>query len=175
MMLVQGPLLDQFIEFAKRAKLADTPLTTRTIEFFLREFLTKKTFMAGGNLYFGASYRMQFPLNEELTTDEHVELLLPQMIEIYTEQFGAPSGTEMAGYWPTVPFIADNPEAKARADYTKSRIMEYNRITLPFRLRKTMYHKIHAIGYSFSSGKVLNRNAPDSDPVIIETEEQAME
>lgn len=174
-MIVQGPLLDQFIEFAKRAKLADTPLTTRTIEFFLREFLTKKTFMAGGNLYFGASYRMQFPLNEELTTDEHVELLLPQMIEIYTEQFGAPSGTEMAGYWSTTPFVADNPEAKARADYIKSRIMEYNRVTLPFRLRKTMYHKIHAIGYSFSSGRVLNRNAPDADPVIIETEEQAME
>lgn len=174
-MIVQGALLDQFIDFAKRAKIADTPLTTRTIEFFLREFLTKKTFMAGGNLYFGASYRMQFPLNEDLTTNEHVELLLPQMIEIYTEQFGAPSGTEMAGYWSPTPFVADTPEAKARADYIKSRIVEYNRVTLPFRVRKTMYHKIHAVGYSFSSGRVLNRNAPDADPVIIETEEQAME
>lgn len=175
MMIVQGPLLDQFLEFAKRAKLADTPLTTRTIEFFLREFLTKKTFMAGGNLYFGASYRMQFPLNIKLTTDEHVELLLPQMIEIYTKEFGAPTGTEMAGYWSTAPFSPATPEEKARADYIKNRIVEYNRVTLPFRVRKTMYHKIHAIGYSFSSGRVLNRNAPDADPVIIETEEQAME
>ena len=174
-----GPLLEQFNSYALVAYKAGLKLTEDDIELFVREFLTKRTFKLLGALFYGASSKIdgepRFIFDESLTTEEHVALLMPTLIEAYTKAYGAPVGSSFTQEWPAAPFVADTPEGKARAEKIKERILEYNRVTMPFRVRKTMHHQIHTIGYSYSGGRVISKQSPDANPIIISDYEQANE
>ena len=173
-----GGLLSQFDRYARSAYIAGAKLTVEDISFFIREFLTKKTFAIAGVLYYGAGYMQDgerlMILNEAWTTDEHVAELTPIVVEAYTVAYGAPSDVPFIKDWPAAPFHATDEKSRHRADIIKKRIKEYNRITLPFRIRSTMFHKIHTIAFSFTKGQVIPKLAPDAQPIIIEDESEAL-
>lgn len=171
-----GPLLDQFNDYSRVAYTAGLKLTVDDIALFLREFLTKRTFKLLGALFYGASSKIdgepRFIFDENMTTEEHFQEIMPILVEAYTKAYGAPSGSSFTQDWPAAPFVADSEQSRARAAKIKERIAAYNQLTMPFRLRKTMHHRIHTIGYSYTAGRVISRQSRDDNPVILSDYDQ---
>jgi len=154
-----GPLLEEFERYAKNSYIANIKLGVPDIKEFLLQFFTRRTFFINGIMYYGASSKLdgepRFVFTEpDYTTDDYIEAVLPELIQLYTNAYGAPSDTPFSKEWSPKPFKAETEREKQQAAIMKERIMEYNQRTLPFRLSKTMYHPISTVWFSSSSGTV---------------------
>ena len=174
-MMELGGLLDEFERYAKNSYIANIKLGVPDIRDFLQEFFTRRTFFIRGIMYYGATSKIdgepRFQFTEpDFTTSDYIEAVLPEVVASYTRAYGAPSDQPFTQDWSPKPFKAETDAEKQQAEIMKERIFEYNQKTLPFRLSKTMFHPIHTIWFSTSSGKV-GKKGKDGEVTITSQEE----
>ena len=157
-----GGLLEEFESYAKNSYIANIKLGVPDIRDFLQQFFSRRTFFINGIMYRGATSTIdgepRFAFTEpDFTTNDYIEAVLPELINSYSEAYGAPSDQPFSRDWSPKPFKAVSDAEKQQAAIVKERIQEYNQQTLPFRLSKTMYHPISTVWYSTSSGTIDTR------------------
>jgi hypothetical protein len=174
-----GGLLEQFNTYAKNSYIASVRLSVPEIRAFLEGFFTRRTFFINDLMYYGATKKNSDgePLfvftNEDFTTDDYIEAVLPEVIALYTKAYGTPSDRAFDRQWPPTPFKAETEAQIQQAAIIKQNIQEYNQKTLPFRLSKTMHHPLQTISFSFTSGKIIPNGKKGE--VIITSPEQIEE
>jgi hypothetical protein len=107
-----GPLLEEFERYAKNSYIANIKLGVPDIKEFLLQFFTRRTFFINGIMYYGASSKLdgepRFVFTEpDYTTDDYIEAVLPELIQLYTNAYGAPSDTPFSKEWSPKPFKAE--------------------------------------------------------------------
>jgi hypothetical protein len=156
-----GGLLEQFNTYAKNSYIASVRLSVPEIREFLEAFFTRRTFFINDLIYYGATKKdsdgdpLFVFINEDFSTNDYVEAVLPEVIALYTKAYGTPKDRVFDKQWSTVPFKAETELQIQQAAIIKQNIQEYNQKTLPFRLSKTMHHPLQTIMFSFTSGKII--------------------
>lgn len=170
-----GGLLEEFERYAKNSYIANIKLGVPDIRDFLQQFFTRRTFFINGLIYYGATSKVgeevRFPFTEpDFTTEDYIDAVLPELIEVYSKAYGAPSDQPFSQDWSPQPFKAITDKEKQQADIIKTRILEYNQKTLQFRLSKTMHHALHTKSFSFTSGRIIS-NGRKGEVTITSQEE----
>lgn len=157
-------VLEQWGRYTNYVTSAGFGVTESDMEEFLVKFLGQRKMFQMGTKAFdnntpplkGADWTHPstgdplFRRDVNLTTKQQMEVLRPILRDAYTEAHGGFSLT--LGFFPTAPDLSDTPEAKKQHELIKTFVGEYNRVFLPFCLRKTMHHPIQTVEYSRSRG-----------------------
>lgn len=171
-----GPLLDEFARYALESYSANIRLSIEEMRDFLENFFTRRTFFINDLIYYGATskdpdgeQRFSFA-EEEFTTKDYIEAILPELITLYTNAYGAPDDQPFVKDWSPKPFKANTATEVQQAAIMKKSILNYNQQTLPFRLSKTMHHPLATISFSSSQGKIY-REGKKGEVTITSPEE----
>jgi hypothetical protein len=156
-----GGLLDEFQRYAKNSYIVNDRLSIPEIRDFMESFFTRRTFFINDLMYKGATSTnaegdpLFVFINEDFTTNDYIEAILPEVVALYTKAYGAPSDQTFDKQWSPKPFKAETEREIQQAAIMKQNILEYNQKTLPFRLSKTMHHPLATISFSVTSGKII--------------------